>query len=308
MIDEALLYYNFLNPKYTFIRHNENMTYQVIDGNNKFLLRIHKAAAGLNFSFQCGETPREVFIHSEIELLMKMLSDTNIRVQQPIANKLGEYVTKLRSGHYVTALSWFDGEDLRNATITSEIVYNIGKLIGSLHNLMSRLPYFHRYSYDEDMIGRVLNEIKKAFELQHIEEKHYECIRNFLLGFSKLIRKEKKNFILVHADLSKSNLILQGNELIPIDFSLSGYALPEMDLADMSCSLNDKTLTSSLLDGYRHVSEYSLNEFYVDVYFAFSIVLYIAYHHENFVGDEKSQNSLERWTTTIIEPIVAKME
>lgn len=76
----------------------------------------------------------------------------------------------------------------------------------------------------------------------------------------------------------------------------------------MSCSLNDKTLKSYLLDGYRRVSEYSLNEFYLDVYFAFSIVLYIVYHHENFVGDEKSQNSLERWTTTIIEPIVAKME
>lgn len=308
MIDEALQYYNFHNPQYIFIRHNENMTYQVIDGEYKYLLRIHKAADGVNFSFQCADIPREVFIQSEIELLIKLYSETDIRVQHPITNKSGDYITKLKSGDYVTVLTWFDGIDLRDISITNELVYDIGRLIGHLHNQMSKLSCTGRYRYDENMIGRVLNEIKIAYELQHIEKQHYECIRTYLIEFADLIRKEKNKFILIHADLSKSNLIYHENGIIPIDFSLSGYALPEMDLADISCSLNDKTLTPYLLDGYRSVSEYCPNEFYVDVYFAFSIVLYIAYHHERFYGDEKSQKSLDRWTTTIIEPIISKMK
>jgi thiamine kinase-like enzyme len=151
-------------------------------------------------------------------------------------------------------------------------------------------------------------EIEKAYKLGHMNERHYQCIYFYLLKFTKLLQKERQKFILIHADLSKSNLIYHEKQIIPIDFSLSGYALPEMDLADMCCSLNDKTLTIYLINGYKSVSKYCPNDLYIDVYFAFSIVLYIAYHHKRFYMDEKSQKSLDRWTDTIIEPICNKME
>jgi Ser/Thr protein kinase RdoA (MazF antagonist) len=308
MIKEALQHYNFSEPNFIFIRHNENMTYEIRDGEGVYLLRIHKAAEGLNFSFQCGETPRQVFVKSEVELLLKLLSDTDIEVQHPIKNKYDKYITELQSGDYATVLSWIDGDDLSNIPMTHKVVYEIGRLIGRLHNQMFDLPHINRYCYDEFMIERLLHEIEKAYKLGHMSERHYQCIYLYLLKFTKLLQKERQKFILIHADLSKSNLIYHEKQIIPIDFSLSGYALPEMDLADMCCSLNDKTLTIYLINGYKSVSKYCPNDLYIDVYFAFSIVLYIAYHHERFYMDEKSQKSLDRWTDTIIEPICNKME
>ena len=148
MIDEALSYYDFKEPDTFLIRHNENMTYQVMDGNQKYLLRIHKSAEGLDFSSLCGHLPRQVYIESEIELLLRLNENSAIQLQAPVNNKFGTYVTRLSSGYYATALTWIDGDALTNMVITNEVVYEIGKLIGQLHNSVVKLPYINRYSYD----------------------------------------------------------------------------------------------------------------------------------------------------------------
>ena len=307
MIDEALSYYDFKEPDTFLIRHNENMTYQVMDGNQKYLLRIHKSAEGLDFSSLCGHLPRQVYIESEIELLLRLNENSAIQLQAPVNNKFGTYVTRLSSGYYATALTWIDGEALTNMVITNEVVYEIGKLIGQLHNSVVKLPYINRYSYDEFMIDRAMSEIEKAYEEKHIGERHHRYIWTYLLGLKEFIRKEKKNFIIVHADYSKSNLILHENQLIPIDFSLSGYSLPEMDLADVCCSLNDRTILPKLIEGYQSVNRYKPNELYISIYEALSIILYIAYHHSRFEQDEKAQRSLDRWTDAFFEPICKRM-
>lgn len=308
MLNQISQYYNFKNPEFIFIRHNENMTYEVRDGENKYLLRIHNAADGLNFSFQCGDTPRSEFVKSEIELLLKLYSDSNIPVQRPVANKYGEYVTKLESGDYATILSWFEGETLKNIPITNEIVYQIGVLIARLQNDTSRFEHIKRYSYDEIMLDRVSAEFKIAYEREHINKRHYDCMISYLNEFTKMLKKEKRNFILVHADVSKSNLIYHENQIVPIDFSLSGYALPEMDLSDMLCDMNDNSLKPYLLDGYKSVSKFEISDLRLDAYSAFSVAMYIAYHHEKFYMDEKSQKSLDRWTDTIFQPVIEKLK
>lgn len=72
MIEEALKCYSFIQPEAVFIRHNENMTYKISDGDKNYLLRIHKAAESLDFSTSYGDTHRQVFIESEIELLRRL--------------------------------------------------------------------------------------------------------------------------------------------------------------------------------------------------------------------------------------------
>lgn len=110
MIEEAIRNYNYKNPEMVFIRHNENMTYELTDGSNKYLLRIHKAAEGLDFSMYYGETPRQVFIESEIELLKSLHEICNCKTQYPIRNAAGKYVTGLASGDLVTILTWLEVE------------------------------------------------------------------------------------------------------------------------------------------------------------------------------------------------------
>jgi len=308
MLEEALMYYNFMHPEIVFIRHNENMTYAVTDDNNKYLLRIHKAAEGLDFSLYCGDTPRQIFIEGEIELLEKLHDIRSIKTQCPIKNVSGEYVTRLRDGNLVTVLSWLDGDTLVNTTITKELVYQIGEMIGELHNATTQISCSKRYYYDDSLIDRISNEIKEAYEKKQIEEHQYKQIEDILFYIKRILAREKDNFIIVHSDLSESNLIYDNGNICPIDFSLSGYGIPEMDLGEIICSLHHDELIPSLLAGYESVGNHNINKSYINVFIAFSIISYIAIHHNKIYQDEKFVKSMDRWCNTLFAPVIIQLE
>jgi len=149
--------------------------------------------------------------------------------------------------------------------------------------------------------------METACELGHIGGGHFRHISAFLGKFEDFLRRERRNFTFVHGDMSEGNVILCDNRLIPIDFSLSGYALPEMDLADMIADLEDESLTPFLLEGYESAVGRPANRFYIDVYLIFSIIMYIAYHRATFPGSEKAWLNLDRWTNTYIAPMCEKL-
>lgn len=308
MIKEALMNYNFAHPETVFIRHNENITYAVTDDNKKYLLRIHKAVEGLDFSLHCGDTPRQIFIESEIELLEKLHHITNIKTQCPIKNISGKYVTRLKSNDLVTVLSWLNGETLVNTTINEDLVYQIGQMIGELHNATAQMPYLKRYCYDDLFIDRISKEIKKAYELKHIEEHQYKQIEKVLFYIKIILSKEKNNLIIVHADLSKSNLIYENGNISPIDFSLSGYGIPEMDLCDIIWSLHNDELIPSLLAGYQSVGNHDINKSYIDVFTSLSVIIYIAIHHNKVYKDERFVKAMDSWCNTLFNPAIMKLE
>lgn len=306
LLEEVLAEYHFQSPETKFIRHNENMTYSLADGDKKYLLRIHKEAEGLNFSFQCGNRRRTSFIAGEMELL-SLLSE-RMTVQRPVKNRKGEYLTRL--DETATVLTWLEGSEVTAEDKSEELVFRIGAMIGRLHNHCGELPGLDRYRYDEAMAARVLEEITEGHENGDIEKQYYKCIREYLVKFGEFLSKSHKRMILVHGDFSESNIIVHEGRLVPIDFSLSGYSLPEMDLADMICSLDNAGLVPGLLMGYRSQSRLEIHEELVDIYRAFSVVMYIAYHHQRFpVGDhEKSRKNLKRWCETLFNPAIEKLK
>ena len=298
MIEEALRNYNFRKPEAVFIRHNENMTYEIRDGNKKYLMRIHKAAEGLDFSMSYGDSPRQVFIESEIGFLTKLHNVGSLKTQCPIRNIAGENVTRLNSGDLVTVLSWLEGDSLVNTAITEEIVYQIGQMIGKLHDTTSRITTFNRCNYNELYIDRVSNEIRKAYEENHLDKKSYEMIKNVLTYIKRILKEEKHNFILIHADLSKSNIIYDKGNYSPIDFSLSGYGISEMELGDIICSLHKDEYIPSLVAGYESMCNRIINNSYLKAFVALSIIVYIVIHHNKVYKDEKFLNALDRWCNT----------
>lgn len=308
MIEEALMNYNFMHPETVFIRHNENMTYEISDGDEKYLLRIHKEAEGLDFSMSYGDTPRHIFIESEIELLRKLHDIGSIKIQYPIRNIAGEYVTHLESGDLVTVLSWLDGDNLVITTITEELVYQIGQMIGKLHNATAQISSVKRCCYDEVFIDRVSNEIRKAYEVKHLEEQSYELIEKVLNHIKRILAEEKQNFILIHDDLSKSNIIYDKGNLSPIDFSLSGYGIPEMELGEIISSLHKDEYIPSLVAGYESIGNRKINNSYIKAFTALSIILYIVIHHNKVYKDEKFVKTMDRWCNTIFTPVITQLE
>jgi Ser/Thr protein kinase RdoA (MazF antagonist) len=303
MIEEALKYYNFQHPEVVFIRHNENMTYKIIDGDKKYLLRIHKADEGLDFTLYYGNTPRKIFIESEIELLIRLHGSHNIKTQYPICNRSDEYVTRLEDGSLVTVLSWLDGESLVNIDITEELVYQIGQMIGHLHNRTSSFLHMIRCEHDETFIKRISAEITKSYEMMHIDEESFLLIEKVLCHIKRVLAAEKQNFLLIHADLSKSNIIFDKCNLSPIDFSLSGYGIPEMELGEIICSLHKDEFISALIKGYESTSGRKINTLYIKCFTALSIISYIVIHHNKVFKDEKFINAMSRWRETFFLPV-----
>lgn len=304
MIEEAIKKYNFIHPEVVFIRHNENMTYEISVENIKYLLRIHKAAEGLDFSMSYGDTPRKVFIGSEIELLSKLNDIGSINTQYPIKNASGEYLTCLESGELVTVLSWLEGDTLVNTTITEDLVYQIGQMIGKLHNATAQISDLARCKYDEEYIDRISNEIRKAYEVKHIQEQSYELIEKVLSYTRKILVKEKHNVILIHADLSKSNIINNLGNLSPIDFSLSGYGIPEMELGQIIGSLHKDEYIPSLIAGYESMGNRKINNSYIKAFIALSVIGYIVIHHNKVYKDESFVNAMHRWGETLFGPVL----
>lgn len=175
------------------------MTYEITDGDNKYLLRIHKAAEGLDFKMYYGDTPRQLFIESEIELLKKLYEINSLKTQYPIKNVAGEYVTRLNSGKLVIVLSWLEGDNLVNTPVTEDLVYQIRQMIGKLHNATSQISGVSRCSYDKEYIDRVTNEIRIVYEMKHIEEHSFVLIEKVLSNIRRILIEEKHNFILIHS-------------------------------------------------------------------------------------------------------------
>lgn len=304
MLNEAMENYDFKHPEAILLRHNENMAYLVKDNNQRFLLRIHETVDGLDLSAGCRNIPRHILIDSEIELLNLLRTVGNLKTQYPIKNKYNEYITYLEERVPVTLLSWLEGEDLQKTIITDELAYLIGQTIGNIHNAMSKISCPDRYCYDEVFVDKISNDIRKAYELRHITERNYRTMQEALSYIRRVVLEEKQQFIFVHADLSKSNLIYSNGEISPIDFSLSGYALAEMDLSDMNWTLHDEKLTPFLFEGYQSVTKHVINQFFISTFTALYPISYTASHHNKRFQDEKFVQALDRWCDTILAPFI----
>jgi Ser/Thr protein kinase RdoA (MazF antagonist) len=136
---QVLENYELLEPRPTFIRHSDNITYKVTTANSEtFLLRIHVPVTsamgthGANFDM----------VNSEVTWLLALGQETNLTIQKPIRNQSGAFVTCLpkEDGSTIncTLLSWVDGKPYTRELETEKTAYRIGTLLAKLHNHASR--------------------------------------------------------------------------------------------------------------------------------------------------------------------------
>lgn len=304
LLTEALEFYGFINPKAEFIRHNENITYSIEDSQKKYLLRIHEAAEGLDFSFSHGELSRALLVSSETELLNSLFNSNNLIVQKPVRNKDGQYLTRLNNGTVVTVLSWINGDTLYGKELSEPLVSRIGQMIAVLHQSTHSLPRLNRCVYDDTLADMFLSETKIAMELKHINACIYEKFVTIINETKKVLLSQKDDFIIIHADLSKSNMVDNGITISPIDFSMSGYGSPELEIGGLYFDIDDSKLRHALLAGYESVTEYKLNRKYLKMYEAYSIIWYVLIHHRQWGTDDKFQKKIERLTSETIDPLL----
>lgn len=306
MINKALEYYGFINPNAELIRHNENMTYKITDNEKCYVLRIHKPIEGFNLDFLRMGNNSSDLIKGEIELLLYFAEKGNLLTQKVKLNKYNDAVTIIEDKIPVTVLEWVDGKTLETIEMTETVAYETGLMLGKMHNELINTKFKNRYRYDETLISKMIEETSIAMSKGHFNEKHSKIITD-TLSYMKIYFIDKSDkFILTHSDLSKSNLIYRNNTIIPIDFSLSGYCIPEMDLASVFVHIIYDKLNKIILDGYKSICKLKPDETGIDICYCFNILLFIVVQHNRIAGQPWLENKLDEWCENQFVPLINK--
>ena len=304
MVAHALENYGFKNLVVAFLRHNENMTYKITDGGKSYVLRVHKPTEGMDMSFlRMGKTLLE-HVTSEMELLQSLRGEGSLGTQKVICNKYGSFVSFLEDGTPVTVLEWIEGDTLDNMEISPDTAEEIGKMIGRLHTDVSKLTIKGRYSYDFNMLSRMITEVDNACTQGHYATSHVTTMKDTIEHIQEYFSHTQRNFILTHADLGKSNLVWNDGRVVPIDFSLSGYCIPEMDIASVFSHINDETLNPNILRGYQSTCEFIPDEKGIAACFCFQILLFLTAQHNRIAGEPWLSVKMDDWCEGYFRPLL----
>lgn len=308
MIEEAVSYYNFSVCDSEFIRHNENMTYKVKKNDKSYLMRIHKPIQGFNLDLIRMNESHLNQIEDEIKLLEYITYNSDLGTQKVIKNRNGQSVTKLKDGTPVTVLEWIEATTLEKLVMTNEIALNVGIMLGKLHRSVRSLNLAHRYQYNEILISEMLNECAKAYENKHFNEEQTRIVNSTLYYIRDYFLQHQESLVLVHSDLGKSNMLFDNKKVIPIDLSLSGYSVPEMDLASVYCHINDETLNAEILKGYRSAIDNNINEEAIKICICFQILLFVICQHNIVATKPWFSDKLNEWCKQQFIPLTTKKE
>ncbi len=258
LIHDALALYNLRDYRLEFIRHNENLVYRVVAGSTgqTYLLRVHLPAREGFRGLQ--QDPKA--IESELAWLRALRSDTDIVLQEPQPNTAGSHVTLLEfPGEEkpvpCTLLTWLEGDQFKQTEPDAdELAIRFGALQRVLHDharTWSPLGVLRRPRYDAPVLERAMAGLSGAVQRGRINAEDYQHVARAsekVLSLFDTIKPVGEVWGLVHADLP-GNLIVTGGNLVPIDFSLSGFSYYYLDLGISLCNLKHH-LRRPFLAGY----------------------------------------------------------
>jgi len=259
-VRKVLESYSVTEPDIEFIRHNENLTYKITDrgSGRSFLLRIHKPATegllGIQHTLEG--------LQSEVLLLQELGRNQVLRVQIPVENRFGEYVTELfiedmDSPCYATLLEWIDGDTFtREEKNLDDIVYAIGVNLARLHNFTREcavLKDLPRPVYGSERIDTAIDELRYGVEAGIYSLEHYEIMTEVLFqvkGFMSELDSREGTWGLIHADHQENNIIInERSGPCFIDFCLSGYGHYLFDIGSAS-TLFESNHRDRFIQGY----------------------------------------------------------
>jgi len=312
-LEEALTLYPLSSPKGELIRHNENMTFQVADGNGPYVLRIHQPVEGFSLEILSAGGDKQQTIQSEMELLSALKIGSPIPVQSPFPCSQGGLVATLADGTPVTLLEWIVGETLENTELTPDLCRSIGVMTAGLHAFFAQNRAQHtslaRYRYDRTLLPPIAERIRRAEQGGYIRCEATQSILSALeemdVRFHALDETQKP--IVVHADLSKSNMILcPDGRIAPIDFSLCGVGHTYMDIGGLFGHIYDDANRLFVLEGYTNAHGDAINMRFVEPYFALNVILFIACQYERSKEWDWYTDAMERWRKDIFIPLAEK--
>ncbi|MBS4199298.1 aminoglycoside phosphotransferase family protein [Bacillus sp. FJAT-49732] len=234
--------YGINAPQISLIRHNENLTYKIIDTSlqHSYLFRVHhpitKNMEGLQHTKEG--------VHCELALLQDMTEETDLIVQEPVQTHSSQLITKYSfiadQSIYCSLLKWIEGRNLQREDFSNrELVTKLGVQLAHLHKYFKGLihnditqsrPHYGR-NKNENMLAHIYKGVEKGLFRGHeydIIVQTVELIHSRLFGN----KENADDWGIIHGDLNMGNiLVTEKEEIAFIDFGLFGYGHYLLDVA-----------------------------------------------------------------------------
>ncbi len=305
---DVLKQYSISDPRLTHIRHNENYTCKVTDGitSEEYVLRLHTPIEGFS-----QKTTQHTYynLYSELTFIKAIGENTDIPMQKPVINKNDSFISEIIDPYsnkiiYATILTWIKGETMSYENPNwKQQAYQIGFMIAKLHDFSSNWDEgrtLERHKYDTSKVISAIASIEEAVDLGLMDADHYRIIQNGATKIFELMGELDKRTVcskgLIHADLSRTNLIVHEDTVSPIDFGLCGHGYFYMDLGGIFADANSILVRKALLEGYRSIRKLPESDMkYIEAFFVLGILLCMDTHLHN--------PKMKEWYLRRTEPI-----
>lgn len=234
-------------------------------------------------------------------------NNTDLKVQS-VPNLFFPLINWEDEERYMVLCNWIAGKE--PSVFNKNFALLLGEMTAKLHlaaELFSKkIDVLH---IDNQLIGLVKDKILKTEKLNKSQVKQlhfaFEKINNLLLETGK----EKENYGLIHSDLHFDNMILNENELSPIDFDEVAYGHFLTDIAvtfnEMGSLHNHKTLKKYYQIGYK--KHRKLPENFVEIILKFQVVsaaLYLNWYCEEGNEDVRQKQNLKIYAKKMMSKIL----
>lgn len=258
---QALQHYAVGKYSLCFLGHSDNLTFRVDEkGGGVYLLRMHKPVV----EYLKGIRQLPHLIGSELTWMESLSREGGFTLQQPVRTKTGDLVVSIdvegEQSIPCTLLSWFPGGHfVANAPQAEAQLERFGALVARMHEFSvtwSPPTGFARPFYDEDHFRRIFARLLRGVSVGIFDEEMYRTLRavkQAIVGAISQLPVEPEHWGMIHADLHVGNFLVDGERIIPIDFSFCGFGHYLFDISVCLAGGLKPNLRPAFLTGYRSV-------------------------------------------------------
>lgn len=221
LASRALQHYDLDVRNVVFIQHNAGIVYRVETPDQQYILKLYKRV-GEGDDSEASEL--EVGMH----WLAEMAQATGIVVQMPIATKAGAFVDQIASDSSkpinCTLQRWLNGR-LINGDFSPEQVYRIGVLLARLHQHSQHHPVsnlLHTTQHDAEALRVRVATLRTVLdESLYSQADHARVVAasKRIAAMIAALGNEPVVWGAVHGDIHHANLLIDGDQIYPIDFT-----------------------------------------------------------------------------------------
>jgi len=276
-VEKALVLWGLEGADFTLVAARENRVFRVHHRGECHALRLHRP-----------DYRGDAELHSELEWL-EAVGRGGLSVPRPMASASGALLLKV-DGFQVDLLSWLDGQPMGATGVPLALAdrqgtfRRIGQEMACLHEVSdawTRLNGVTRMAWDRDGLLGEAPLWGRFWENPALSAGERDMLLAFRSSADAALRAREHLFDygLIHADLVRENIMIDGDRVQLIDFDDGGFGFRLFDVATaLGKNLDEPdygNLKLALLEGYRSVRP--LDTAALDLFLALRAATYVGW-------------------------------